>query len=413
MRKKLLFIFIIFCFTSVGSNKADAQVFKKLLKKAENAIGKAIDKPSDKKPTSDVELNSQTKKTQLPEDSQEEQKNENLKTPADVKFLEPSNKVFKPMAYQIHKGVKRTGLINIYRNPKSFEGQSYQSYSDISNKLVDGDNMYDYLLRIRFLSDYFELLDPDSIFKMQGNRSDSEIESRNKEIAQQLFLTSAFNLTSEESQKYFFVNSDDPGSGSRPAQEWGGNRSNEFRKRKFYNEFFTKYKKDLIKYGEKIFIDGTEDFYIVTKASLANYDFNSKGYWVSIGINNKGMGGGYINNRYGFYEDFQPTTSYGNNYLNKQVVLNRNQRRNLGLQMLLKMSESDAEKLMENKKVQQVFYTLKTKVKFKKIEDKGLIHPDIKFSYSLLDPIITFYTNEALTEPIGSISLENPIIKAD
>lgn len=402
---KFALITLLICMSSVP---AEAQILKKLLKKAENVVEKGVDNITKKKQEKNT--------THVPNSIPEEQL-ENEEEPPPVSVFELSdyltrvdapNKAFKPMHFQMHNGLRRVGLLSNFRQKAGKDGFSREQAYKLSELLSVESASHELLLKIRFLHPHFAMLDNNVIYEMPRNKGEIDNESIYRQAAQQTLARAASNILTDQYKNLFLVNNL-PGANKTP-QPWGGVGANEFAQRKAYNSFMTSYKDDLLVYAGNLFKNNTEQFYVVAKTILKDYDFNQKGYWVHIGIN-----GHYRNNLStieGFYSQFEPTTDYGNDYLNKLVVYSRkNGNSNGGLPILLKITEKEAEQLIGNKKSLIVYYAVKTKVTYTGL---NVLQPSPKpqYTYSLLSPKITFYTDDLLQNAVGTISLENMIIKS-
>ena len=180
------------------------------------------------------------------------------------------------------------------------------------------------------------------------------------------------------------------------ARNWGGYGANQFEKERKKNDFMKTHLPTLQAWSKSIWQNDSEEGYVVKRHPLRTYDFDHGGFWVPSITNPPGKGTGLVSNA--FILEYIPKNKFESEMKDGYV--------------LLKVSESEAEKLVTNK-TQYVYSVVKIKLGLKEVLEphkeltmgKKLVH----FKYNYENSIREFYEDESLTKKIGEISYENAV----
>jgi hypothetical protein len=306
-----------------------------------------------------------------------------------IVYKAPSSK-FHNIVLQSHKGLPRFGLLNNYSIPIKNNNGYKKKYSNIprdpitrekNKKIRLGYQNYFNMVTFKYLSDVYKDIDREQLTKIPATGTTGK--QKNSYDSQQ-YLRSLLTLCFEEKCKNAF------------------NGKNEFERLRNYKTFVNENLDDLRKWSNTFFKNDNVIGYHVSRLGLGSqsYDFNKKGYWVFLNLNIN------ITNKHMNYTSFEPKADYENDLLNKTIVGRRNQIQRL--QIFLAMSPEKAEKFQLNN-IRNLYLVKKIKTTNKEIiSGSGTF---LKLTYQHESPTMEIYEDMALTKKLGTLSLNNLILK--
>lgn len=253
---------------------------------------------------------------------------------------------------------------------------------------------YNQLLKMKYLVDAYNDMNKEMLTDYDQSKSgDKNLENSFMTQSQLLLLASKI-CTENELKKYFcpekttkpcaFIDS----YGNRKnIGHWGGDKGNRFAQIRSYKAFVNENLSDLQDWSTTLFKDDIELAYMVSQTFVADaYDFQNKGYWI------KGDVGGsspLIRNI-----RFVP---YGQDQQNISQV-----------KFLLSITPEKAKSLRFQQR-SPVFIVAKVKI----YPDNEISSSNNRtpFAYELENTTLEVYKDNALTEKIGEISIENASTK--
>ncbi|WP_431126241.1 hypothetical protein [Flagellimonas flava] len=396
-RKFTNLLFASFFFIGVFQN-IQAQFFKKLKQSVENRIAEKADKEIDgmfkynhtekpKKENETVHINGQQENTSIAPKKPAEEVAQSSDT--DVITYKAPSADFVDIIIQSHKGLPRYGDLH-YRlgvtTPVNNEG-------------------YKKLVELKFLR---ETYDDMNLAKLTSYEEKSSGDQRqgNSYFAQSHLKNLAGQVCSEEVLKTYFCDETANASNTNTKSKyqssrqipcefsdsykirkvpshWGGSRNNEFQQQRSYKGFSEKYLRTLQSWADTFFGNGEQVAYLVNTTNInGKYDFKNKGFWLTGLIRSSGF------------------MLHPSNFLayseNEKKIKNSHQQFFFSI---------DPQKAKEFNLQERVPLNCVFKVK---VFPKVVNHTQVQFDFELVDPIIEIYSkNEALTEKLGEIDIEN------
>ncbi len=328
---------------------------------------------------------------------------------SDITTITSPSPKFKHIYLQSHKGLPRFGAQNMYHKLNERGGvigidrvkndllkQSYQNYFN--------------LLFMKFLSTEYDDIDREYLTEVTHENRDNKKDINSKVVQANLHAL-ALGLGSKSQVTQYFCDQED--GNCRFKRNWSGTRD-DFEIQEKYAAYVKENLDDLRAWSKTLFKDNSLNAYWVHKYEfnpygnpVLQYDFEKNGYWVDVypsGRNHHQKGFQYHGDEAFFFE-FLPETAYGNNHLNIM-----NDGNNFWPKMLLKLSPSDAEALVD-RKTRSLYATFHVNIIFKEVNNSHAGLPQLTYTFHLTDPIITFYEDVELTQKLAEISLEQPIYK--
>ncbi|WP_339918422.1 hypothetical protein [Yeosuana marina] len=296
----------------------------------------------------------------------------------------PSPK-FHNISLQSYKGLPRFGTLNSYikKNnlgvyPRRQDPATLEKYRKVSLSYQN----YFKMVTFKYLSDIYMDIDRDRLTKMPPTGT---IGKQKNSYDAQKYLRSLLTLCVEEKCKN------------------GLNGKNEFERLRNYKTFVSENLDDLKKWSYMFYTNNSVIGYYVSDLGLDSYDFDKNGYWANLNLNvnivSSGSGGRVST-------IFEPKADYERDLMNKINIDLRNQIH--PLQIFLAMSPEKAEKLQLNK-VRGLYLVKKVKLTYKEVVSGYSTLLTLTYHYE--SPILEIYEDMALTKKIGTLSLEELILK--
>ena len=301
-------------------------------------------------------------------------------------------KKFHDIVLQSHNGLPRFGSLNSYTIPNPIKNTSgyKKKYSSMhqdpatrekNRKIQLGYQNYLKMVAFKYLSDTYKDIDRERLTKMPATGTTGK--QKNSYDAQR-YLRSLLTLCVEEKCKN------------------GLNGTNEFERLRNYKNFVSENLDDLRKWSTTFFTNNSVVGYDVSILGLGSYDFDKNGYWANLNLNaNIGYSRGL-----NLSTIFKPKADYESDLLNK-VYVNRRSQISL-VQIFLAMSPEKAEKLQLNN-IKTLYLVKKIKIAYKEVISG--YKTSLKLTYHHESPAMEIYEDMALTKKIGTLSLDNLIIK--
>ena len=308
---------------------------------------------------------------------------------SDLIVYPASSKKFHDLVLQSHKGLPRFGSLNNYTIPVKNNKGYKKKYSSIrqnpatrekNKKIQLGYQNYFKMVTFKYLSDLYKDIDRERLTKMPSTETTEK--QKNSYTAQQ-YLRNLLTLCVEEKCKNSL------------------NGNNEFERLRNYKTFVSENLDDLRKWSNTFFKNNNVVGYHVSSLGLGSqsYDFDKNGYWVFLNLNINAA-----NNRT-TYTSFEPKNQYENKLMN-QSGLHPNKMR--ALQVFLPMSPENAEKFQLNN-MRNLYLVKKIKLTYKEINSG--FRTRLTLNYHHESPQMEIYEDIALTKKIGTLSLDNLILK--
>lgn len=301
-----------------------------------------------------------------------------------ITYKSPS-KAYEDITIQTHKGLYRFG---VWKREKV---------------LTTSRNAYVEMLNLKYATSIYKDIDLKNLTKTsRGTQPDTK--SKHSELAQRHLLKLTSLVSTEETfKKYFCEEADSPPCKFNPKNRmilgyWGGNaaRNNEFRQRRSYTSFVKDNFKPLKDWSENFFKENSKEGYMVYKCFLfwdrngvhSTYDFSKKGYWLATDI-----------------------TRPISNSLNPKLIPSTENERSFSQnrKLLLPMLPKKAKELSLIN-AENLYVVIKVKVSFDK-EYSSSAGIRSQYSYEILGKTIQVYRDDALTNLIGELNMENLVTK--
>jgi hypothetical protein len=307
-----------------------------------------------------------------------------------IMYKAPSPK-YRDIVLQSHKGLPRFGILNNYIKPvKNSTNVHLKKYSHLrqdpatrekNKKIQLGYQNYFNMVSLHYLSNTFNDLDRERLTKTPSDNS--TLKQQNSYAAQRYLAQLSRSICVEERCKNGFSG------------------TNEFERLRNYKTFVNDNLDDLKKWSRTFFTNNNVVGYYVSRLGLGSqsYDFDKNGYWVFLSLNVN-----TTNNR-STYTFFEPKTHYENDLMNKSGSSPKRMR---ALQIFLPISLEKAEKFQLNN-IRNLYLVKKIKMTYKEVVSgyKTLL----KLTYHHESPLLEIYEDMALTKKIGTLSLDNLILK--
>jgi len=307
---------------------------------------------------------------------------------SDLIVHQTTSSKYHDIVLQSHKGLPRFGSLNNYLIPVKNNNGYKKKYSSIrqdpatrekNKKIQLGYQNYFKMVTFKYLSDIYKDMDRERLTKIS---SQNQTKKQENSIAAQGNLRGMLTICAEEKCKNGFSG------------------KNEFERLRNYKTFVNENLDDLTKWSNVFFKNNNVVGYYVSILGLGSYDFDKNGYWTYLSFQGKIRSS--IQSPF-----FEPKASYENNILN----INSRPKRGTMLQILLPIPPEKAEKLQQNN-IKSLYLVKKIKLKYKKTNIVGNnISQYFNFSYHHESPVLEIYEDMALTKKIGTLSLDNLIIK--
>ena len=428
---KRRFIFMSIILILAGAERAQAQGLKGLFKKAKKEVKNEVDKA--------------TSKTGIPNSSKKQkgaEKEVDIKVDfgPSLKFDSPSEE-FESFEIQTWNGLMRFGMLYDYgktsdkKNFQSLDGKVKLKYWEKNKLDIAAFERFKFLSEIKYLKHWYEDMDRDYFTTQEevnlarpqnGNGDEAEyLRLSNSANAQAHLKSVAFSLTSKMGKNNYFCNpergdceelaenavrTDDRGRRvvvkSGIYSQWGGSQSSEFTQLRKYKSFSENQLRVVQKWADDIWAKGYHEVYYVEPIKMYNfksYDFKNKGYWMRLDLGVSSVSGTMVksNGKSGpFTMTYMPKSRY-------------EKERESG-DLLFKIGAEKAEKLSSSRSGLAGYAVYKIKIykigySKKNIYDRNKSWVD--WGFNLSSPVVELYSDLALTNKIGSISLENAIYK--
>lgn len=308
-----------------------------------------------------------------------------------IVYPSPSKK-FHDIVLQSHNGLPRFGSLNNYTIPNPIKNTSgyKKKYSSIrqdpatrekNRKIQLGYQNYLKMVAFKYLSDTYKDIDRERLTKMPATGTTGK--QKNSYDAQH-YLRSLLTLCVEEKCKN------------------GLNGKNEFERLRNYKNFVNENLDDLRKWSTTFFTNNSVIGYDVSHLGLGTYDFDKNGYWTNLSLS---VNVGYSREPR-VSTIFEPKAKYEIDLVNKAFVNRRNQIS--PLQIFLALSPEKAEKLQLNH-IKNLYLVKKVKISYKEVVSG--YKTGLTLTYHHESPVMEIYEDKALTKKIGTLSLDNLIIK--
>lgn len=303
---------------------------------------------------------------------------------SDLIVYQASSSKFHDIVLQSHKGLPRFGLLNNYRKntntPSRHKFERQDPATREKNKKIQlGYHNYFKMVTYKYLSDIYKDIDRERLTKTPSSNITKK--QKNSRTAQSNLALLSRSICAEEKCKNGFSG------------------ANEFERLRNYKTFVSENLDELRKWSNTFFKNNTTIGYHVSRLGLSNYDFDENGYWIQLNLNIN-----VADNRITF-TSFEPKIDYENRLINK---LGSQPNPIKPFQVFLSMSPEKAEKFQLNN-IRNFYLVKKIKMTYK--ETKNKYNSTLKLVYHHESPLIEIYEDMALTKKIGTLSLDNLILK--
>lgn len=286
-------------------------------------------------------------------------------------FSSPTVK-FNDIVIQQYNGLPKFGTLNTYID----SNQSYQLNKEVSLGYYN----YFKMITFKYLADFYKDMDMERITKTPSP-TNKNIAQENSYTAQTYLRNFSATICLEENCKNAF----------------GGN--NEFEQLRNYKNFIKENYTDLRNWSNTFFTNDNQTAYHVSQVYLQSYDFDKNGYWVYLNLS---IAHGSRAHKKPFV--FEPKADYEHTLLSN-VSKNYRQKH---IDFFIHIKPELAEKFQLNN-IRHLYLVKKIKLTNKGIK-KGRNHT-LQLSYNHENPNIEIYQDKALTKKIGTLSLNNLVIK--
>ena len=305
-----------------------------------------------------------------------------------IVYSAPSKK-FHDLVLQSHKGLPRFGSLDNYtiltKNNNGFKMKHKSVRQDPvtrekNKKIQLGYQNYFKMVTFKYLFDLYKDIDRERLTKMPSTGTTEK--KKNSYTAQQ-YLRNLLTLCVEEKCKNSL------------------NGNNEFERLRNYKTFVSENLDELRKWSNTFFKNNNVIGYYVSSLGLGfqSYDFDKNGYWGLLNLNINAA-----NNRT-TYTSFEPKTQYENKLMNESGSHPNKMR---ALQIFLAISPEKAEKYQLNN-VRNLYLVRKIKLTYKEVNSG--YNTMLKLVYNHESPTLEIYEDLALNKKIGTLSLDNLILK--
>lgn len=314
---------------------------------------------------------------------------------SDVLVYKAPSSAFKDIELQSYKGLPRFGTLNQYRPAPTSGGKGQQGFKkavrqspEIREKLKRfrvGYTSYLGLVKMKHMKPLYDDMDRTQISAaVYQNTADKSARSY---AAQGQLRQLAGQICTQE------------------VYDAAYSGTNQFEQQRNYADFVAKHFDGLQQWSKDFMPnDALEVYHVSVLNVLRGYDFDKKGYWINL---NAALYDPHARaSRMSFFSELVPQAPFEEVLLNKMSGPGK---RHKSLTLLLPMNASDAEALSTSGRG-RVFVVAKIRTFLQKVEFAGT-NPIFSFGYHYKSPVLEVYRDEALTQKIGDISLERPILK--
>ena len=318
-------------------------------------------------------------------------------------FPSPDPATFRSLVVPTHAGLPRIGAVDNYLlgnlSRQAEFGPTRQERTAVRNRLRDDAFMYLHLLSLQYMEAH---LSPEKL-KEEKELSPGDIRYYNyNDIYTPRAHVSdlAHALTTDKAYLYYFCkNPGDciPGINRSPNDQafgrymtaWGGDMLDPFRVRARYHEFVDKQVPVLLRWSRSL----PSDVYVVCRTSLKTYDFARGGYPLNISFPAGEQGYEKVML---YWEDDKSEVRVAANGRTADV--------------LLAMAPGPAEALLEDLKKESgrpapvILAVMKARFRGLSALVPGLVRGN-QYVYDLVEPSVTLYRDEALTQKIATLPL--------
>lgn len=313
-------------------------------------------------------------------------------------IFQPTNNHYSTIELSTYKGLPRFGVFQQTR----YKPGTYQKINVSNNEEGVEINKYFYLLEMKYLAEYYKTLDENMPASLKlpstGNIPDNlkiPLFAENH-LA---FVVQALRTTRIENKFFHPWNSD-------------GSPATSIDIVADYKEFLKTEYVDLSAWASTLWENNELIGYRVVEVILGKYNFEGKGYFLSLGENQNAFTlgpGGPIN----FDIKFKSKLDYNRDVAD--ILTNKGN-------ILFEMSESDAKILEESfsknnygGRDRNAYMVLKTKMyrgMNDRIEDNAFrYNPKLELLYNVISPVVEVFEDFELTKKIGDIDLEDLIFE--
>jgi len=325
----------------------------------------------------------------------------NIADDPNVITLLPPSKNFMPIYLQQHLNLPRLGVLNDYRiktssapvsnNPRIKSTSQYAKQSPATREklkqLRSGYINYAEMVRMKYMSSIYDDLNKTTFVKATATQDRKD---QNALIAQ-----SHLQLVTKKL-------------GVRGLYDSAYGGANQFEKRRNYTAFIQENLAVLRNWSSSFLEKDELTAYHIATLRIGKYDFENEGYWMRIAPSLPQSTP--YGNSLQLFKNLLPQSTYENKLLNHMTGPNGHL---APIQVLLKIAPSKAENFVNNG-IQTLYVASKVKTAFKEVAEvrpNTSIPPLLTFSYSYMSPKIVIYEDAALTKQVGSISLEQLILR--
>ncbi|WP_430968912.1 hypothetical protein [Spongiimicrobium sp. 2-473A-2-J] len=314
---------------------------------------------------------------------------------SDVLVYKAPATAFKDIELQSHKGLPRFGTLNQYRPVPTSAGKPQQAFK---KAVRPSPEIREKLKRLR--AGYINYL---GLVKMKHMKPLYDDMNRTQ-ISAPVYQ----NTQEKDARSYLAQTQLRKLANTICTQEvydaaYGG--TNQFEQQRNYANFVAKHFDGLQQWSKDFMPnDALEAYHVSVLNVLRGYDFDKKGYWINL---NAALYDPHARgSRMSFFSELVPQASFEEALLN---MMSGSGKRHKSITVLLPMNASDAEVLSTSGQG-RVFVVVKIRTFLQKVEFAGN-NPIFSFGYHYKSPVLEVYKDEALTQKIGDISLERPILK--
>ncbi|MEB2776385.1 hypothetical protein SYJ56_13770 [Algoriphagus sp. D3-2-R+10] len=411
--KNILASIIIATLAFIFLPKANAQKLGEKLKNSAKEVINSVEKLSAEKIKQ--RISSGNKK---PSKDNEEDYLPKL-NPEDFVVLQSESDDFQVINIQKHNGLPRIGAINSFGKYTSRNYDYNKEMVERINEFERHQRLYFQMVRAKYKSDALKGIDKNILYKKFYPQNEPEKQYKLDQYGIQTYLQDiSYNTLSEKGKEKYFVNTNAGYGGS--AITWGGRDADEFRVLEIYKEFTKNNLDHLINWSNSFLPDDQLEFYYVNACTLDNYDFEKQGYAIVLKEGASHIDINSISLDSKFKGDIRKDV-FGTHVGQNEFEFNVNEEPQLGYaKLLLEISPDKAESLKEELSYyggspNNIVVFMVRKVKMEPVKKRRTLASqntpqdtqEQEFSYSFSEQIAEVYSDEGLTNKIGSIKLYN------
>jgi hypothetical protein len=317
----------------------------------------------------------------------------------DTKIFKSTSPDFVSLKMQSHKGLLRFGRLNSYilgadgkeKDSETYkiergEEKQYEAFASLK--------VFEQLLVLKHLSENFKDIDKN---RFTQRTSSMYVADKNSYLAQTHLLKLASVSAGAKIVKEYFCNDKKEDCekmvasyqfGNSYGYKWGGKEANEFRKLNTYKSYVSKYLEPLQQWSTELIKNDQVKAYYVAAIKLGTYDFDNEGYWLdrrrSLGPNS------FLN-----FSNFDPVKVENRKLANLRKP-----------NILYKIPPDEAEKFREKFNTVYIVFQINITI-------KGLDYSKERVfkRFNIEGSVMNIYTDEALTQQIAELLIENLELK--